>query len=229
LEYWSNRLVDGRDAKDALYEQFARIGKAMASPRRLELLELLGQGERSVDGLAQTAGLGVTTTSSHLQVLKAVGLVATRRRGTTVLYRLSGDDVSAMVMALRDVAQTRLAEVRDVVATYFAERDTLEPISSADLLKDARRDGVVLIDVRPRSEFEAGHIPGAISMPMDELPGRMQELPTGADVVAYCRGPYCVLAPQAVALLTEHGYRARRLDGGLPEWRVTGNPVEVGV
>ena len=221
--------MDGRDAKDALYEQFARIGKAMASPRRLELLELLGQGERSVDGLAQVAGLGVTTTSSHLQVLKAVGLVATRRRGTTVLYRLSGDDVSAMVMALRDVAQTRLAEVRDVVATYFAERDTLEPIPSADLLEDARRDAMVLIDVRPRSEFEAGHIPGAISMPMDELSGRMHELPDGADVVAYCRGPYCVLAPQAVALLTEHGYRARRLDGGLHEWRITGHPVEVGV
>ena len=220
--------MTGREAKDALYEQFARIGKAVTSPRRIELLELLAQGERNVDSLAGAAGLGVTTASAHLQVLRGARLGASRRVGTRILYRLADDDVVELIDVVRRLARARLSEVDDVVGTYFAARDTLAPVGRDELLARTERDEVTVLDVRPREEFEAGHIPGAVSIPLDELRERLDELPRGAEVVAYCRGPYCVLAPQAVELLAERGIPARRLDEGLPEWRLAGLPVAVG-
>lgn len=220
--------MNGREAKDALYEQFARIGKAVTSPRRIELLELLAQGERSVESLARAAGLGVTTASSHLQVLRGARLVATRRDGTRILYRLADADVVELIDLVRRLARARLAEVDEVVEAYFSARDTLAPVGRKELLARTERAEVVVLDVRPREEFEAGHIPGAISIPLDELRDRLGELPRDVEVVAYCRGPYCVLAPQAVELLAERGIRARRLDEGLPEWRLAGLPVAVG-
>jgi len=220
--------LNGREAKDALYEQFARIGKAVTSPRRIELLELLAQGERSVESLARAAGLGVTTASSHLQVLRGARLVATRRDGTRILYRLADADVVELIDLVRRLARARLAEVDEVVEAYFSARDTLAPVGRKELLARTERAEVVVLDVRPREEFEAGHIPGAISIPLDELRDRLGELPRDVEVVAYCRGPYCVLAPQAVELLAERGIRARRLDEGLPEWRLAGLPVAVG-
>jgi len=220
--------VNGREAKDALYEQFARVGKTLASPRRIELLELLAQGERGVDALARVSGLGLTTTSSHLQILRGARLVETRRAGTRVLYRLAGEEVLRLVAALRELAQARLAEVDQVVGAYFAARDTLAPIGREELLAHAERGEVLVLDVRPREEYEAGHIPGALSIPLDELRTRLGELPAGQEVVAYCRGPYCVLAPQAVELLAAQGIRARRLADGLPEWRLAGLPIAAG-
>ncbi len=220
--------MNGREAKDALYEQFARIGKAVTSPRRIELLELLAQGERSVESLARAADLGITTASAHLQVLRGARLVATRRDGTRILYRLADDDVVALIDHVRRLARARLAEVDEVVDAYFSTRDTLAPVGRDELLARTERAEVLVLDVRPREEFEAGHIPGAISIPLDELRERLGELPRDMEVVAYCRGPYCVLAPQAVEILAERGIRARRLDEGLPEWRLAGLPVTVG-
>lgn len=220
--------MNGREAKDALYEQFARIGKAVTSPRRIELLELLAQGERSVESLARAAGLGVTTASAHLQVLRGARLVETRREGTRILYRLADSDVVELIDLVRRIARARLAEVDEVVEAYFSARDTLAPVGRDELLARTERAEVVVLDVRPREEFEAGHIPGAISIPLDELREGLGELPGDVEVVAYCRGPYCVLAPQAVELLAERGIRARRLDEGLPEWRLAGLPVALG-
>ena len=220
--------MNGREVKDALYEQFARVGKTLASPRRIELLELLAQGERSVDALARTSGLGLTTTSAHLQILRGARLVETRRAGTRVLYRLAGQEPLRLVAALRELAQARLAEVDQLVRAYFDARDALAPIGREELLAQAERGEVQVLDVRPREEYEAGHIPGALSIPLDELRARLGELPAGQEVVAYCRGPYCVLAPQAVELLAAQGIRARRLQGGLPEWRLAGHAVAVG-
>lgn len=220
--------MDGHEVKDALYEQFARMGKAVSSPRRIELLELLAQGERSVEALARASGLGLTTASAHLQILRATGMVRTRREGTRVHYRLADDGVSELIDLLRRLARARLAEVDRVVDAYFGARDTLDPIGREALLEQARRGAVLVLDVRPREEFEAGHIPGAVSLPLGELEERLGELPGGVEVVAYCRGPYCVLAPQAVEVLARAGVRARRLDGGLPEWRLAGLPVVTG-
>jgi rhodanese-related sulfurtransferase/DNA-binding transcriptional ArsR family regulator len=220
--------VNGREAKDALYEQFARVAKAVASPRRIELLELLAQGERSVDALAQACGRGLTTTSSNLQILRAARLVETRRVGTRIFYRLADDKVLQLVVSVREVAQVRLAEVEQVMDAYFVARDTLAPIGREQLLAQVARGDVLVIDVRPHEEFEAGHIAGAICIPFDELRARLGEIPAGQEVVAYCRGPYCVLAPQAVELLSAHGVRARRLAEGLPEWRMAGLPVAAG-
>jgi rhodanese-related sulfurtransferase/DNA-binding transcriptional ArsR family regulator len=220
--------VDGREAKDRLYEAFARTAKAAASPKRIELLELLAQGERTVESLAQATGMGVTNTSAHLQVLARSRLVATRKDGTRVFYRLSGDDVAAFVVALRDLARSRLAEVEQVVRDYFTARDALEPVRREDLVARAERGNVVILDVRPAEEFAAGHIPGALSVPLGELDAALARLPRRTEIVAYCRGPYCVLAPQAVERLRAQGYQARRLDGGLPEWRLAGLPVAAG-
>jgi rhodanese-related sulfurtransferase/DNA-binding transcriptional ArsR family regulator len=220
--------VDGREAKDRLYEAFARTAKAAASPKRVELLELMAQGERTVEGLAQASGMGVTNTSAHLQVLARSHLVASRKEGTKVFYRLSGDDVAAFVVALRDLARSRLAEVEQVVRDYFAARDALEPVGRDDLLARAERGKVVILDVRPAEEFAAGHIPGALSVPLGQLDSVLSRLPKRAEIVAYCRGPYCVLAPQAVERLRAKGYKARRLADGLPEWRLAGLPVAAG-
>jgi rhodanese-related sulfurtransferase/DNA-binding transcriptional ArsR family regulator len=221
--------MDGREAKDRLYEAFARTAKALASPRRVELAELMAQGERTVEALAQATGMGLTNTSAHLQVLARARLVATRRQGTKVFYRLAGDDVAAFVVALRDLARSRLAEVDQVVRDYFTARDALEPVTRAELVAQAGRGKVVILDVRPAAEFAAGHIPGALSVPLDHLDAALARLPKRTEIVAYCRGPYCVLAPQAVERLRAKGYRARRLADGLPEWRLAGLPVAAGM
>jgi len=220
--------VEGREAKDRLYEQFARAAKAVASPKRIELLELLAQGEHTVEALAHATGMAVNNTSSHLQVLRQAQVVDTRKAGTKVFYRLAGDEVAAFVVALRDLARSRLAEVDRVVQDYFVARDNLEPVERAELLDRATRGEVVILDVRPREEFAAGHIPGALSVPLDELDVALARLPKRAQVVAYCRGPYCVLAPQAVERLRARGFKARRLADGMPEWRLAGLPVAVG-
>lgn len=220
--------MDGRQAKDALYEQFARVGKAVAHPKRIELLELLAQGERSVESLAAATGMAVANTSAQLQVLRGARLVERRKDGTRVLYRAASDDVPRFVVALREVARARLAEVNDVVRDYFDARDDLEPVSQSELLERVRRNQVALIDVRPADEYAQGHIPGAVSVPLGELDRHMRFLRKRTEVVAYCRGPYCVLAPEAVARLRARGFRARRLADGMPEWRLAGLPVAAG-
>ena len=220
--------MEGREAKDRLYEAFARTAKAFSSPKRVELLDLVAQGEKTVEALAEASGMGVTNTSAHLQVLARAKLVETRKAGTKVFYRLADDDVAAFVVALRDLARTRLAEVDQVVRDYFLARDALEPVGRKELVTRAEEGKVVILDVRPAEEFAAGHIPGALSVPLDELDAALARLPTRAEIVAYCRGPYCVLAPQAVERLRARGYKARRLAEGLPEWRLAGLPVAVG-
>jgi len=216
-------------ASDAdLYEQFARIGKALGSARRVQLLDLLCQGERSVDALARTSGMTVTNTSQHLQALRASRLVDARKEGTKVIYRVADDEVCRFFFALRELAGDRLAEVEQFVRRYVEGVCEYEPVGSAELLERATRHGVVVLDVRPPEEDASGHIPGAISIPLDALEQRLASLPRDAEIVAYCRGPYCLLAPRAVELLRERGFQARRLEDGFPEWRLAGLPVAVG-
>jgi len=211
-----------------LHEQFARIGKALGSARRVELLDLLCQGERSVEALARTASMTVTNTSQHLHVLRAARLVDARKEGTKVIYRVAGEDVCRFFLALRELAGARLAEVEQIVRQYVEGGGGLEPVTHAELLQRVKRDDVVVLDVRPPDEYASGHIPGAVSVPLEELEHRLGSLPRDAEIVAYCRGPYCLLAPRAVELLRERGFRARRLEDGLPEWRLAGLPVAVG-
>lgn len=218
----------GREVKDPLYEQFARVGKVLGSPRRVELLDLLAQGQRSVEELAELTGMEVGNTSAHLQVLRGARLVEIRKKGTRVFYRLAGDEVTHLLVTLQEVARTRLAEVGDVVRTHLSDPDGLEAVGREELLERAGRGEVIVLDVRPVEEFRAGHIPGAISIPVDELEARLGELPDGVEVVAYCRGPYCVFASDAVLLLRRRGHKARRLVDGLPEWRLAALPVAVG-
>jgi rhodanese-related sulfurtransferase len=220
--------VEGREAKDRLYDQFALAAKAVANPKRIELLELLAQGEHTVEALAQSTGMGVTNTSGHLQVLRRAHLVESRKEGTSAYYRLAGDEVVAFIVALRDLARVRLAEVDRVVKDYFMARDVLEPLDRGELLERAERSDVVILDVRPAGEFAAGHIPGAQSVPLDQLDAALARLPKRAQIVAYCRGPYCVMAPQAVDRLRSQGFKARRLVDGMPEWRLAGLPVAIG-
>jgi len=214
------------EAKGILYVQFGRLGKAVSNPKRIELLELLAQAERSVEELAATSRMDFSNTSAQLQVLSRARLVESRREGKRVLYRLADESVGRFLGALREIARSRLAEVEQVARDYFGARDELEPISSADLLDRLRHQQVLIIDVRPAQEFAAGHIPGALSVPLAELKAHLPELPRDGEIVAYCRGPYCVLAPQAIEILRGAGFRARRLEEGLPEWRLAGLPVE---
>ncbi len=212
--------------KHDLFNQFARVAKAMANGYRLELLEFLAQGERSVEALASVSGLTVANTSQHLQQLRQAGLVANRKLGHKVLYRLSGDDVAALLGSLREVAERRLAEVNRLVDDYLRVRDDLEPVPARELLERVRQGLVTVIDVRPPEEYAAGHLPDAVSVPLPELEQRLDQLDPEREVVAYCRGPHCVLAYDAVATLRRRGIAARRLEGGLPEWRQQGLPVE---
>ena len=218
----------GRAVKGGLYEQFARIGKAVANPKRIELLDLLCQGERSVEVLADAAAMGVTNTSAHLRVLREARLVDTRKDGTRVFYRLADETVCDFFFSLRDLASDRFAEIEQMTRDYFEARDELDPVGRTELLARSDDGDVIVLDVRPVEEYEAGHTPGAILVPLDELQERLSSLPRDAEIVAYCRGPYCVLAPQALEVLHTAGFRARRLDGGLPEWRQDGLPVAVG-
>ncbi len=217
-----------RAAKDALNEQFARIGKAFASPRRVEILDLLAQGERGVEALAARAEVGVGLASAHLQVLRRTGLIVARREGTRVLYRLAGDDVYRLLAAVRKSATDRLAETDRAARAYLGDADPLEPVSREDLLERVKVGDAVVLDLRPVEEYRAGHIAGALSLPLEELEARLAELPAGIEIVAYCRGPFCALAPQGVTLLRRRGLRARRLEDGFPEWRLAGLPVAVG-
>jgi rhodanese-related sulfurtransferase/DNA-binding transcriptional ArsR family regulator len=214
--------------KQELLAQFARIGKAVSSPARIELLDLLAQGEKPVETLARQAGLSVTNTSNHLKELRQAALVDTRRDGLYVRYRLADPAVHEFLRCLQDIAARRLAEVREIVQDYFHEPDTLEPVSARALLDRLDDGDVVVLDVRPDDEYVAGHVPGAVSIPAAELQRRLAELPRAKEIVAYCRGPYCVLAPGAVRILRSAGYRARRMEVGLPEWRALGLRVAEG-
>jgi rhodanese-related sulfurtransferase len=218
--------VQHRAFKTRLYEQFARIPKALANPHRLELVDLLAQGPRTVEDLAREAGLSVANASQHLQILRSARLVSVRREGLYSYYSLAGEAVFAVWQAMRALGEQQYAEIREVVTAYLQEREQLEPLSSRELLERLRRDDVILLDVRPELEYHAGHIPGAHSLPVAELETRLREIPSDCEVIAYCRGPYCVFADEAVAVLRERGYRARRLAGGLPDWRAEGLPVE---
>ena len=212
--------------KNDLFTQFARVGKALSNANRLELLEFLAQGPRSVDALAKVAKLSVANTSQHLQLLRQSGLVTSRKDGLKVYYSLSGDDVIAMLDALRAVAERHLSDVNKLVNTYLTSKDELDPIPAAELLERINQDLVTVLDVRPRDEYEAGHVSGAINVPLNELKQHLANFDPTMEIVAYCRGPHCVLAFNAVAELREKGFKARRLENGFPEWKMAGLPVD---
>ena len=215
-----------RDHKNALFDQFARVGKALGLGKRLELLDLLAQGERNVDALARAADLGVTTASAHLQILRQANLVTTRRDGTRILYRLAGRDVAELLAQVREVAHSHLPDVEAARTTYLGEDGGI-PVTRAELRQLAATGQVTILDVRPGEEYAAGHIPGALSVPLDDLAVRLVELPADGQIVAYCRGAYCVLAHDAVRLLAVHGRTARPLADGMLEWRLADLPVTV--
>ena len=217
---------DKRAFKNQLYEQFARIGKALSSAHRLELLDVLAQGERSVEELAQETGMSVANASQHLQVLRAAQLVEVRREGVYIYYHLADERVFSVWQAIRKLGEARIAEIDRVVRTFLHDRDLLQPVDAVELLRRLMDSDVVLLDVRPVEEYRAGHIPGARSVPVAELEAHLHEIPKDREVVAYCRGPYCVFADEAVTLLRAHGFSARRLEQGLPDWRALGLPVE---
>ena len=212
--------------KQDLFTQFARIGQALSSGKRLELVEFLAQGERSVDALAKAAGLSMANASHHLQQLRRSGLVASRKEGLNVYYQLSGDDVVELLVALRRVGERHLAEVDRLVNAFLTVKDGLEPISRQELLDRARRGAVTVLDVRPQEEYAAGHLPGAVNVPLAEIEKHLDELDPKQEVIAYCRGPHCILAFDAVARLRHRGLSARRLQDGYPEWKLAGLPVE---
>jgi rhodanese-related sulfurtransferase/DNA-binding transcriptional ArsR family regulator len=218
--------TDHRAFKDALYTQFARLGHSVSSPKRLELLDLLGQGEKTVEQLAEQTATAVKNTSAHLRVLRQARLVETRRDGTYIRYRLADEGVAEFLLALQALGRHRYAEVREVAESYLERRDTLEPIPPEELRRRLDAGDVTLIDVRPGDEFAAGHIRGALSVPVADLGDRLRELPKRTEIVAYCRGRYCVLAVTAVEFLRQRGYRARRLIESVPAWRARGYPVD---
>src|SRR5258708_796155 len=217
-----------RAFKNQLYEQFARIGKALSSSHRLELCEVLAQGEHSVEALAQETGISVANASQHLQVLRAAQLVDVRREGVYIYYRLADERVFSLWQAMREVGEARIAEIERIVQTYLHERTLLQPISAAELRQRLVEGDVILLDVRPVEEYQASHLPGALSMPVPDLEARLPELPRAKEIVAYCRGPYCVFDDEAVALLQANGYNARRLGQRLPDWRGPGRPAVKG-
>jgi rhodanese-related sulfurtransferase/predicted transcriptional regulator len=220
------KTAGGRDSvKPALYAQLARVALALGSPGRLQILEYVAQGERSVEALAKMSGLSMANTSKHLQALRQAGLVSSRKEGLRVYSLLAGDDVVALVSALRAVAERRVAEVERLVELWLAHRDEMEPVRAAELLERAKKGLVTVLDVRPAEEYAAAHIPGAINVPLDKLESFLSRLPKRKEVVAYCRGPYCLMSFDAVDRLRKRGWRARRLENGLPEWRAAGLPV----
>lgn len=211
--------------KKELYRSLAKVAHALASGNRLQLLELMAQGERSVEALANLTGMTMANTSQHLQALRQAGLVSPRKEGQRVYYRLAGDDVVRLYDVLRTVAESRLAEVKQLVADFLGDKDALEPIAAGELLKRVKRGLVTVLDVRPPEEFAAGHLPGAVNIPIDKLESGLAKLSKKREVVAYCRGPYCLMSFEAVEKLRARGWRARRLENGLPEWRAAGLPV----
>lgn len=214
------------NTKRRLYEQLARVAKALAQPGRLELIEALGQGPRSVDALAQASGMSVANTSHHLQTLRDGGLVVSRREGLQVIYSLSDPDIPKLMSCMRSVAERQIAEVERIVRENFSSRDGLTPVKREELLKLVKKGEAMVIDVRPPEEFAAGHIPGAVNVPLDTLPKRLKTLPREQEIIAYCRGPYCMIALDAVEALRKKGFRARRLEEGFPEWKADRLPVE---
>ena len=222
-------MTGHRDFKNRLYAQFARIGKALSSPHRLEILELLAQRERTVDSLATEIGLSLANASQHLQALRQAALVESRKEGLYVSYRLADPAVFELCTAIRTVAEHRLADLERLVREHFGDRSDAEPVQMDELLKRARSEHVVILDTRPATEYVAGHIAGAISVPVDDLQRRLRQLPKRKEYVAYCRGPYCVYADRAVEILRSSGRRARRLLEGFPEWRAARLPVETGL
>lgn len=214
--------------KKQLYTQLARVAKALAQAGRLELLEALGQGERSVEGLATASGMSVANTSHHLQTLRDGGLVQSRRDGLQIIYRLSDPNIPKLVSCMRHVAENHVAEVNRIVRENFESRDGLTPVKREELLKLVKKGEAMLIDVRPETEFAAGHITGAINVPIEALPKHLKNLPKDQEIVAYCRGPYCLFALDAVTVLRKKGFRARRLEEGFPEWKAELLPVEEG-
>ncbi len=220
--------MSSNNFKHDLFAQFARVGKALSNANRLELLEYIAQGERSVDELARVSGLSVANTSQHLQQLRQAGLVACRKEGLKVYYRLSGDDVVSLLDVLRVVAERHVSDVERLIHTYLTVKDSLEPVPRSELLARVRDGLVTVLDVRPEEEYDAGHVPGAVNIPLQELEQRLGELDKDQEIVAYCRGPHCVLAFDAVAQLRSKGLRARRLQDGYPEWKIAGLPVEGG-
>lgn len=221
-----NRQAPSNEAmKSALYEQLGRVAQALGSAGRLQILEFVAQGERSVDALAAMTGLSTANTSKHLQALRQAGLVSARKEGLRVYYRLAGDDVVELITALRLVAEHRVAEVERLVRLWLAHRDEMEAVPAAELLERAKKGLVTVLDVRPREEYAAGHIPGAINVPLEKLESFLSRLPKRKEVVAYCRGPYCLMSFEAVEKLRSRGWRARRLANGLPEWRAAGLPI----
>ena len=215
-----------RTAKNALYDGFAEVGKAVANGRRAELLDVLAQGERHVDALAAEIAQSVATTSFHLRVLAGAGLVTTRRDGTKVHYRLASDRVEALWSALRDVAAAHLADIEGLAAAYLGRTDGIDRVTRDELERRVAAGDVIVLDVRPTVEYDAGHIAGARSTPMEALDNHLSDLPADTDVIAYCRGPFCVYADDAVRLLRRRGRYAARLEDGYPEWRAAGLPVE---
>ena len=215
-----------KNVKTLLFNEFARVSKALGSGNRLELLEFLAQGERSVEALAKLSGMSVANTSRHLQVLRQAGLVAARKEGLFVFYSVSGEGVIKLLAALQEVAQHNVAEVTRLVNAYLSSRDSLEPVSVSDLMDRMGAGLVTIVDVRPKEEYDAGHLRGAINVPLAEIEQRLNDLPPERKIVAYCRGPFCELSFEAVAQLRSRGYTARRLETGFPEWKVAGLPVE---
>lgn len=218
-------IMDKRSLKDALYEQVARVGKALASPKRLEILEMLAQGEKAVETIAGAVSIDVKLASAHLKALKEARLVQARRDGKRMIYRLSGNDVAQLGVALRSVAEEHLVELRMALQHMFAEPERMAQIGRKELLAQAKRGELVVLDVRPPDEFDTAHLPYARSVPLSELAQRLAELPRNREIVAYCRGPFCVMADEAVKLLRKHGYRARKTLDGVSEWQAAGLPV----
>ena len=219
---------EDRQFKDHIYEHLGRIGKALSCPKRLELLDLLAQGPRTVEVLSQEASLNLANASKHLQILRAARLVDAEKRGFYVTYRVGGEAVTQFFRSLRLLAEERLVDIKDIATRYLEGREGMEAVDRTQLLKRAREGAVTMLDVRPKEEYMAGHIAGAVSIPLSELQRRLKDLPRHQEIVAYCRGPYCVLAIKAVEMLRKKGFRAIRLEDGVPDWRARGLPVAVG-
>ena len=217
--------MDNRSLKDLLYEQVSRVGKALASPKRLEILEMLAQGEKAVESVAADVALDIKLVSAHLKALKQARLVQSRRDGKRMLYRLSGDDVAQLGVALRHVAGEHLVELRLAVQQMMSDPDRLTQLGRKDLMAQAKRGDVIVIDVRPREEYDTAHLPYARSLPLAELAKRLAELPRGVEIVAYCRGPFCLMSDEAVTVLKKKGYRASKTMDGISEWQAAGLPV----
>jgi rhodanese-related sulfurtransferase/DNA-binding transcriptional ArsR family regulator len=224
------KLMSSRTAAGTVRAALAEVAKALAHEHRMELIEQLAQGPRSVEALAERVGLSVANASQHLQQLRRAGLVSTQRDGKRVVYRLADEvetDIVALLGALRHVAEHAVASMERIVATYFRARDELEPVAAKELLARVRGGDVVILDVRPEDEYGLGHLPGALNIPLRQLEQRLSELPRKREVIAYCRGPYCVLSFEAVAALRARGFRVRRFEAGFPEWKAAGLPIEV--